>query len=758
MKKEEVSFKIENKEVKLETGVLAKQADAAILATSGESRVLVTVVSSKQDSKLDFFPLTVEYSEKFYSIGRFPGGYFKREGRPTNEAILNCRLIDRPLRPCFPANYNYETQVIVNVLSYDGNFPANSLASIATSAAFHISDIPLKAPLAAFQVSRVRGALMINPSFSDLSHSDMSIFMAGHAEGILMVEGHSHFISEEELLEALKFGHKAMAPVLEAQEELRRKTGSIEKRLVLSEEKLGADDVNAGAGTSASADEDTGLDADAEFSKKIRNFLEPEIQEAFRIKEKKARTKALSQVKEKMSQEFLSLETDSKKGSEHQKDHQSKGVHKSSEEKQKALEKRANGLFEEVKYDLARKMILDDKKRIDGRGFEDIRPISSEVFFLPRTHGSSLFTRGETQVLSVVTLGTPDDEQQVDSLDGILKKKFMLHYNFPPFCVGEIGRLGQSRREIGHGFLAERALEAVIPDQKKFPYVIRIVSEVLESNGSSSMGTVCSGTLALLDAGVPIEKNIAGIAMGLVKEKNGERVAILSDILGDEDHLGDMDFKVAGARDGITALQMDIKIEGISFEILEKALMQAKKGREHILNEMEKTMSKPKETTSKYAPKITNIRVKPAKVKDVIGAGGKVIKGIIEKTGVRINIEDDGLIHISSLDPEATDRAIKMIKDLSAEAEVGKTYKGKVTKITDFGAFVEVLPNTSGLVHISEIAHERIRKVSDVLKEGDTIDVKVLDVDRAGRIKLSRKALLSSSRDREDRERREFNN
>ena len=730
MKRERVSFELQGKKIEIETGKLAKQADGAAFVTCGENRVLVTVVSSKKESDMDFFPLTVEYMEKFSSVGKIPGGYFKREGRPSNETILNCRLIDRPIRPCFPDSYNYETQIVVHVLSYDGLFPAHSLASLGASAALHISDIPFLGPIAAFQIARIsekgEKKLVLSPSFDQMSQSDMSLLVAGHATGILMVEGQARSVSEEEVLEALKFCHEAMKPALEAQEALREKTGQKEKRPAPIVEEPGDS-----------------------FKQAMEGFISPKIEEAFQIKEKKARQDALSQVyKEAEDKLFQPEETEKTKEISFQKGENDSlsfekfyQWNKAKETHSKKRSKALLSLFEEKKSQWLRKKILEKGLRVDGRSLEEIRPIECEVALLPRAHGSALFTRGETQVLSTVTLGTQDDEQFIDSLEGLLKKRFMLHYNFPPFCVGEVGRLGgQSRREIGHGFLAENALRALIPKQDQFPYVVRLVSEVLESNGSSSMGTVCSAILALMDAGVPIQENVAGIAMGLIKE--GDEVRILSDILGDEDHLGDMDFKVAGSRKGITALQMDIKVKGIDFDVIEKALKQAKEGRLFILEKMEAVLDKPRQDISKYAPKIVQIRVKPEKVKDVIGAGGKVVKGIIEKTGVRINIEDDGLIYLSSIHSPSVDRAIKMIKDISAEAEPGKVYKGKVTKITDFGAFIEILPNTNGLLHISEIAHKRIRHVSDIIKEGEELDVKVLEVDRSGRIRLSRKALL----------------
>lgn len=694
--KQTVTFETNGKEIVLETGRLAKQADGSVLVTCGSNMVLVTAVSSKSESDADFFPLTVEYSEKFYAAGRIPGGYFKREGRPTNMATLNARMIDRPNRPCFPEGYRQETQVVATTLSFDGTYPIDILASIGASAALHISDIPFNGPTSAVQVGRIGGQFVANPSAEQLLTSDMDIVVAGTRNGILMVEGECQFVSEADVLAALKFAHQSMKASFEAQEELRKKAGRPKREF-------------------------TPPQMDTGFVNQLNEFLAPKVAAALKIKEKLERYGALDAALAEAKTKFVETVSD--------KDEAAKKA------------KNLGQIFEDVKYRTARNLVLDTKTRIDGRTTTDIRPIACEVAMLPRAHGSGLFTRGETQVLGTVTLGTGDDEQFIDALHGLVKKKFMLHYNFPPFCVGETGRMGgQSRREIGHGFLAERAIKAILPDFEKFPYVIRIVSEVFESNGSSSMGTVCSGTLALLDAGVPVKGNVAGIAMGLIKE--GSRVAVLSDILGDEDHLGDMDFKVAGTRDGITALQMDIKIDSISFDIMETALAQANQGRKHILGKMEEVMKVPRGKISEYAPRIETIQIKPEKVREVIGAGGKVIKAIIEETGVKINIEDDGKIHIASIDPEAAKRAIAMINDICAEAEVGKVYKGRVVKIMDFGAFVEVLPGNQGLLHISEIAHERIRNVTDVLNEGDVVDVKVLDVDRAGRIKLSRKALL----------------
>ena len=694
-----VTTSVGGKQITIETGRLAKQADGSVLVTSGSNMVLVTAVSSRKPTTLDFFPLTVEFIEKFFATGKIPGGYFKREGKPTTEATLTARLIDRPIRPTFPENYRYETQVVATVLSADGSFPLDILASLGASAALHISDIPFNGPTAAIQVARVDGQLVTNPTPQQLEKSDLNIIVAGTRQGILMVEGEAKFISEADALAVLKFGHQNLQPLLNAQDELREKTGSKQKRDWVAPV------------------------LDADFKSKVESEYSSKVMAALSIKEKMERYGTMAKLHSEAKEKMLAGMDDKTKA---------------------AREKELGTVFEDLKYKNARSMILDKGVRIDGRDLKTVRQITCEVGILPRAHGSGLFTRGETQVLGTVTLGTGDDQQSIDALLGTYKKQFLLHYNFPPFSVGEVGRFGgQGRREIGHGNLAERALKAIIPDFDKFPYTIRIVADVLESNGSSSMGTVCSGLHALLDAGVPVKGNVAGIAMGLIKE--GDRVAVLTDILGDEDHLGDMDFKVAGTMQGITALQMDIKIDSVSFAVMETALNQAREGRNFILAEMEKVMKTPRGEISEFAPRIETIKIHPDKIREVIGSGGKVIRGITEQTGVKIEIEDDGTIHIASADPEATKRAIAIINDICAEAEVGKTYKGKVVKIADFGAFVEILPNTQGLLHISEIAHDRVRAVTDVLKEGEVIDVKVLDVDRAGRIKLSRKVLLDKA-------------
>ncbi len=697
MTKTIVTAKVGDNTISLETGRLAKQADASVLASCGNNMVLVTVVSSKKETDFDFFPLTIEYQEKFYATGKIPGGYFKREARPSELSILSARLLDRPLRPMFPEGYNFETQIVATVLSSDGMFPMDVLAGAAASAALNISDIPFNGPTASVKVGRVGGEFIANPTPKQLLESDVDITVAGSRNGLLMVEGESKFISESDILSALKFAHEAMMPILNAQNELREKTGSTPKRAF------------------------TPKTVEADLKGQVEDFLTPKVEAALGMRAKAERYDALASALQEAKEKFTAgLERDLLE----------------------ARKKDISKVFEDIKYKSARSMILDRKVRIDGRDTLTVRPIACEVGLLPRAHGSGLFTRGETQVLGTVTLGTGSDEQNIEQINGNVTKHFMLHYNFPPYSVGEVGRMtGTSRREIGHGYLAERSLAAILPDAEKFPYTIRIVSEVLESNGSSSMGTVCSGMLALLDAGVPVTGNVAGVAMGLIKED--DRVAVLTDILGDEDHLGDMDFKVAGTRDGITALQMDIKIDSVSFEVMEQALTQAKDGRNHILSEMEKVINTSRGDISEFAPRIETIQVRPEKVREVIGPGGKVIKEIIAKTGAKVDIAEDGTVQVSSTSPESRKAAVEMIKAITDGPEIGRTYTGTVKKLVDFGAFVEVLPNNEGLLHISEIAHERIRHASEILKEGDKVDVKVLDIDRAGRIKLSRKAILS---------------
>ena len=701
------SVTIEDKTIKIEAGAMARQADGSVLATCGEDVVLASVVSVNSESCSDFFPLTVEYQEKFYSAGKIPGGFFRREGRPSYEATLMARMIDRPMRPCFPEGYFYDTQIVVTTLSYSGQFPIGILGSIAASSAVHISDIPFNGPVAVVQVGKLDGSWRVNLGHEEMKNSSLNLTVAGTASGLLMVEGESNFISEAEALEALKFAHKSMQPLLDMQNDLRDKSGNRQKRVW------------------------TPPQVNSELQKTIETFLSGKIKKCLQVPEKTKRAQALGELKESAAKHITEEEDDSDT---------------------MALKKKTlNEIFEKAKYDLARSLIINSGERIDGRKLDQIRPISCQTGLLPRVHGSALFTRGETQVLGTVTLGTGDDEQKVDALSGFSKKHFLLHYNFPPYSVGETGRMGgQSRREIGHGFLAEKALKAVLPKHDDFPYTIRVVSEVLESNGSSSMGTVCSGCLALMDAGVPVKEPVAGIAMGLIQEK--DKTSILSDILGDEDHLGDMDFKVAGTKEGITALQMDIKIDGLSFDVMEKALEQARAGRLHILKEMGSELAKHREQMSPYAPRIEILKIKPEKIREVIGSGGKVINKIIEDTGVKVDIHDSGSIYIASPDNEKIKKAVSMIEGICAEVEVGAVYEGKVVKVVEFGAFVELLPNTSGLLHISEIDHRRIREVSDVLNEGDSVKVKVLQVGDNGRIRLSRKAILEKPEGLDDRD------
>lgn len=678
----------------IEVGRMAKQADGSALVRYGETVVLATAVAAKEvRGDTDFFPLTVDYQEKTFAAGKIPGGFFKREGRPSEKEILTCRLIDRSIRPLFADGLRCETQVIATVLSADKENDPDLVAMLGASIALEVSDIPFKGPLAGVRIGRVQGEWVINPTQSQLQESDTDIFLSGSRDAIVMVEGGAWMVPEDAILEALFLGHKAIQPLLDYQEEIKREMGK-SKRSVLIVER------------------DRGL------VQRVDELARKKILEAIAIPEKQERYKRLDEVKgEVLSQALLG--------------HPEK-------------EREIKGIFEELKKDYFRQLIVNERRRIDGRGLKDVRPISCEVQVLPRTHGSALFTRGETQALVVTTLGTASDEQKIDALIGEHYKKFMLHYNFPPFSVGEVKFLrGPSRRDIGHGALAERALIPVIPKEEGFPYTLRIVSEVLESNGSSSMATVCGGSLSLMDAGVPITGPVAGIAMGLIKD--GDQVRVLSDILGDEDHLGDMDFKVAGTREGITALQMDIKVGGVSREIMREALYQAREGRIGILEVMKAAISEPRTEISSHAPRIVTLKVRQEKIREIIGPGGKVIRGIVEETGVKMDVEDDGTVTIASSDEAATRRAVEMVQRITAEAEIGKIYKGTVRKIMDFGAFVEILPGTDGLVHISQLAPEHVRRVTDVLKEGDEVMVKVLEIDKQGKIKLSRKEALAET-------------
>jgi polyribonucleotide nucleotidyltransferase len=676
----------------LETGWLAKQADGAVMAQYGETMVLATVVSAKEPVEdQDFFPLQVEYREKTAAAGKIPGGFFKREGRPTEKEILSSRLIDRPIRPMFPEQYKNETQVLVTVYSSDQEHDGDTIGAVAASAALMISDIPFDGPIAEVRVGRIDGQFIIHPTFSQLDKSDFDITIAGTVDSIVMVEGEAKEISEQEFLDALKYAHPYIKQLCELQIQLQKMAGKQKRDFV-------------------------GSVVEEPLVKEVKELFIPKINELNRtVLGKDDRSNRRGKIEEEIQTQLA--------------------------EKYPEKEKTISELMHDFEKDDMRQMILQDGKRLDGRGVKDIRPITCQISVLPRTHGSALFTRGETQSLTSTTLGTKTDEQKLEGLLPETTKRFMLHYNFPPFSTGEVGRLGSvGRREIGHGNLAERSLKNILPEEKDFPYTLRVVSDILESNGSSSMATVCAGTLSLMDAGVPIKKPVAGIAMGLIKEENG--VAILSDILGNEDHLGDMDFKVAGTVDGITGVQMDIKIKGISFEIMERALSQAREGRMHILNLMKQTISEPKKELSQFAPRLTSIKIPIDMIGAVIGPGGKVIRQIVKESGAEVNIEDDGTVVIASVTAEGSQKALDMINGLIEEPEAGKTYKGKVTRIMEYGAFVEILPGKEGLVHISNLDINRVEKVADLLKVGDVIEVKLMKVDHEGRLDLSRKALL----------------
>ena len=679
----------------LETGRLAKQAHGSILLTYGETVVLVTAVSQDERPGLDFFPLTCEYVEKTYASGKIPGGFFKREARQRDEEILACRIMDRPLRPLFPDGFKKDTQIIATVLSSDKQNKADVLALTGASAALHISDIPWSGPIVGVRVGRRDGEFVAYPTVEDLESCDLDLIVACSRDAIVMVEGGAAEATENDLVDALMFAHETAQPVLDLIEKLRAAVGKPKKEFKATE-------------------------LPAEIKARVAQIVDEDLKKATKVTDKKARYDGYKGLKKKL-QETLLAELGA--------------------EKYLPVEKLLGAEFEERKAHVVRSYVLDEGRRIDGRDTKTIRPIMCEAGLLPRVHGSALFQRGETQAIVTTTLGTSSDEQKIDGLMGETWKRFYLHYNFPPFSTGETKPMrGPGRREIGHGALAERALARMMPTQESFPYTIRIVSETTESNGSSSMAAVCGGCLSLMDAGVPIKSPVAGIAMGLIME--GDKYAVLSDILGDEDHLGDMDFKVCGTARGVTAIQMDIKIAGLSRAILQQALDQARAGRLHILGKMLETLPSARSELSKYAPRITTVKVKPDQIRLIIGPGGKTIKGIVDQTGVAIDVEDDGTVNVASSDSDAVKKALDIIKGLTAEAEVGATYTGTVKRITDFGAFVEILPNTDGLVHISELAHQRVERVEDVLKEGDTVDVKVLSVDREGKIRLSRRELL----------------
>ena len=676
-------IEINGKKIKLETGKIARQADGAVIATCGETVVLATVVGAKKvNPEVDYFPLSVNYQEKYYAAGKIPGGYFKREARPTESETLISRLIDRPIRPLFPDEFKNEVQLLPTVISYDKENEADILSIIASSAALAISGMPFLGPVGASRVGFINGKYVLNPSKIELEKSKLDLVVAGTKDAVLMVESEANGLTEEEMLNAVKFGHENFIPVIKKIEELAkecRKPDWVVEKKDLSEVK-----------------------------KKLEKEFTEDLKKAFSTRDKQDRSNQISEITEKAKKLY--------------------------EEDENYTELDVNYELKNLEKRIVRTDILKNKNRIDGRGLADVRPIMCEVGILPRVHGSALFTRGETQAIVTTTLGTSDDEQRIESLDGLQRERFMLHYNFPPFSVGETGRIGTGRREIGHGKLAWRAINSSLPSKESFPYTFRIVSEITESNGSSSMATVCGSSLALMDAGVPIKEPVAGIAMGLIKE--GDDFSVLSDILGDEDHLGDMDFKVAGTKDGITSLQMDIKITGITFEIMEQALKQAKDGRIHILGEMNKALAKSRDDVGKHTPKMEKITVDKKDIATVIGKGGATIREIVEKSGAKVDVNDEGVVTVAAPDEDSRNKAMQMIKDLTAKAELNKIYNGKVMKIMEFGAFVNFLGKQDGLVHISELADKRVAKVTDVVKEGDEVKVKVIGFDR-GKVKLS---------------------
>ena len=676
-------IEVAGKKISLETGKIARQADGAIIAQCGETVVLATAVGAKKvNPDVDYFPLSVNYQEKYYAAGKIPGGYFKREARPTESETLISRLIDRPIRPLFPDEFKNEVQLLPTVISYDKENEADILSIIASSAALAISGMPFLGPVGASRVGFIKGEYVLNPTKAELKDSKLDLVVAGTKDAVLMVESEASGLTEEEMLNAVKFGHEGFVPVIEMIEELAKECKKPD--WVVEKKDL------------------------SEVKNKLESEFKAELEKAFSIKDKQERSNLISEITDKAKKLY--------------------------EEDENYTDLDVNSELKNLEKRIVRTDILKNKNRIDGRGLADVRPIMCEVGILPRVHGSALFTRGETQAIVTTTLGTSDDEQKIESLEGLQKERFMLHYNFPPFSVGETGRIGTGRREIGHGKLAWRAINSSLPSKESFPYTFRIVSEITESNGSSSMATVCGTSLALMDAGVPIKEPVAGIAMGLIKE--GEDFTVLSDILGDEDHLGDMDFKVAGTKDGITSLQMDIKITGITFEIMEKALKQAKDGRIHILGEMNKALSKSRDDVGKHTPKMEKITVDKKDIAAVIGKGGATIREIVEKSGAKVDVNDDGEVTVAAPDEESRNIAMQMIKDITAKAELNKIYNGKVMKIMEFGAFVNFLGKQDGLVHISELADKRVAKVTDVVKEGDEVKVKVIGFDR-GKVKLS---------------------
>ncbi|MBM3801671.1 MAG: polyribonucleotide nucleotidyltransferase [Acidimicrobiia bacterium] len=697
------STTIGGREFSIETGKLAKQAHGSVQVRYGDTVVLVAACSNqKPRENADFFPLTVDYRENYYAAGRIPGGFFKREGKPSEKEVLTSRLIDRPIRPLFPSGFFCETQVIASVLSADGENDPDTLSITGASAALILSDIPFHMPIAGVRVGLVNDRLIVNPGNADLKKSRLNLIIAGSEDAIVMVEAGAQEITEKTMIEALALGHSEIRKLVAVQKDLAG-------RLNLWKREVAAPVPNQ------------------QLVEEIAGRVSSDLRDALDT-QKHGKIESYEQVdslKEKLVGSYP--------------------------EEPESLRQEVEGIFDALKERIFREDILDKRRRPDGRAFDEIRPITCEVGLLPRTHGSALFQRGETQALVATTLGTADDAQKIDVMEGESSKRFLLHYNFPPFSVGEVGFMrGPGRREVGHGALAERAILPIIPSEDQFPYTIRVVSDILESNGSSSMASVCGGVLSLMDAGVPIKSPIAGVAMGLVKE--GAKYAILTDIAGAEDHYGDMDFKVAGTRDGITALQMDIKIGGLTMEIMKEALDQALRGRLFILDKMLDTISAPRSNTSRYAPRIHTLKISTDKIRDVIGPGGKVIRSIIEQTGVKIDVSDDGKVNVASADEASANKAIQMIKDITAEAEMGKIYLGKVVRLADFGAFVEIFPGTDGLLHISEVAEHRIRDVKDELKEGDQLLVKVIGID-GQKIKLSRKAVLREQREKKDKAR-----
>ncbi|MBG9589157.1 polyribonucleotide nucleotidyltransferase [Cytobacillus firmus] len=685
----------------VEIGQLAKQANGAVLVRYGDTVVLSTATASKEPKNLDFFPLTVNYEERLYAVGKIPGGFIKREGRPSEKAILASRLIDRPIRPLFADGFRNDVQVVSMVMSVDQNCSSEMAAMFGSSLALSVSDIPFGGPIAGVSVGRIDGEFIINPSVDQAEKSDISLVVAGTKDAINMVEAGAEEVPEETMLEAIMFGHEEIKRLIAFQEEIASEIGKEKMEIVLYQ-------------------------VDQNLEAEVRGICEKDMIQAIQVQEKHAREAAIKAVKEEITAKYEGEEADDDKL------------------------KQIRQILDKIVKAEVRRLITEDKVRPDGRGLDVIRPLSSEVDLLPRTHGSGLFTRGQTQALSICTLGALGDVQILDGLGIEEEKRFMHHYNFPNFSVGETGPIrGPGRREIGHGALGERALEPIIPSEKDFPYTIRLVSEVLESNGSTSQASICASTLAMMDAGVPIKAPVAGIAMGLIK--SGEHYSILTDIQGMEDHLGDMDFKVAGTSKGVTALQMDIKIEGLSREILEEALQQAKKGRMQILDSMLSTIEQPRKELSEYAPKILMMSINPDKIRDVIGPSGKQINKIIEETGVKIDIEQDGTVFISSVNEEMNQKAKKIIEDIVREVEVGQMYLGKVKRIEKFGAFVEIFSGKDGLVHISELAEERVGKVEDVLSIGDELLVKVTEIDKQGRVNLSRKAVLREQREQKEK-------